>query len=136
MNWINLALLFAAGVYIGHLHGQRRKLRRLIEITEGERDRLAHIVSWTRDWMKTLEEQRDAARMLRDECHQMARSAEAAIDFALDRTDCVATPAEGEQFLQAWRDGEWGVIANDWPEFDLTTAGLTLETIANLKEQS
>ncbi|WP_026793184.1 hypothetical protein [Pleomorphomonas oryzae] len=59
----------------------------------------------------------------------------AAIDFALDYCgDGDGGPEEGAQFLNAWRDGEWGVIAEEWPDFDLTKAGLTPETIAALKE--
>lgn len=41
----------------------------------------------------------------------------AAIDYALDPdTDC------GDEFLRAWREGDWPTLVREWPDFDLSTA--------------
>lgn len=48
-----------------------------------------------------------------------ARSAfNAAIDFAIELGDY-----EGMGFLKLWREGDWEVIAGEFPDFDLSTTG-------------
>ncbi|WP_026793183.1 hypothetical protein [Pleomorphomonas oryzae] len=122
MNWINLVMWLAAGIYTGKLLSDRRALRALVSHKESENDRLHHMLSWARTALAQHDHAIDAHA--------------AAINFAIDRCHYShgLMPNDIAGFLNAWRCGEWGRIVEDWPDFDLTTAGLTAETIAELKE--
>lgn len=133
--WVNLALWFVAGAYTTGLWFSRLRATRLLDIADGENARLHSIIDWARASLGSYAEALKKSNAERSLYEQSADAYAAAVNYAIDCSGAEYGSAwDAIGFLTAWRDGEWGVIAKEWPEFDLTTARLSAETIAGLKE--
>lgn len=60
------------------------------------------------------------------EAETIRKSFYAAIDFA------ISEGLEADTFLRCWNEGDWRAIAEEWPEFDLSTTGVDPELLANI----
>lgn len=81
-----------------------------------------------REGNSLLTDQAEAAEARADalqaEVERLRGAFNAAIDYACDLND---SPEDGVIFLRMWREGEWQQIAEEFPEFDLSSTRAAIQ---------